>query len=354
MTSLEMHIEVNQGLQKIAANSTRKFLTEEIDWVLNKIQERFVRSCLRPVELEKFNGKYTFVDQLRADSIKTLVVTGLQLTAYGDVNWSTRQKTILPKDYMYLLSDTSEIALLCGKALTTTDSVSTLTLLKLVKTNASTAPFYTSGVIDINGTILNIPADLGMLATYTGLQTKEDVVLLVDFILNYFWQKGVEVYWEKYGEVYSQGNFIIPNATAASITWDGIAVTSSSTQPYNLRELNISGVATITADNRLMAPAEVATYLNTPFFGSSSKGIISELSTNLLYLYRDDNCTVKSVRISYIRKPQPISLLLGSDCELSSQVHQLICDLTVEYLKKTIESPAANLKTQDLETRVIF
>jgi len=354
MTSLEMHIEVNQGLQKIAANSTRKFLTEEIDWVLNKIQERFVRSCLRPVELEKFNGKYTFVDQLRADSIKALVVTGLQLTAHGDVNWSTRQKVILPKDYMYLLSDTSEIALLCGKALTTTDSVSTLTLLKLVKTNASTAPFYTSGVIEINGTILNIPADLGMLATYTGLQTKEDVILLVDFVLNYFWKKGVEVYWEKYGEIYSQGNFIIPNASSASISWDNIVVTLSSTQPYNLRELNRSGVATITADNRLMTSADVATYLNTPFFGSSSKGIISELSTNLLYLYRDDNCTVKSVRISYIRKPQPISLLLGSDCELSSQVHQLICDLTVEYLKKTIESPAANLKTQDLETRVIF
>lgn len=354
MTSLEMHIEVNQGLQKVAANTTRKFLTEEIDWVLNKIQDRFIRSCLRPVELEKFNGRYTFVDQIRADSIKTLVVSNLQLPAYGDPYWSTRQKAILPKDYTYLLSDTSEIALLCAKPLTIADTTSTLTLLKLVKTNASNAPYYASGVLDINGTILNIPADLGMLATYAGFEAKEEVVLLVDYILNYFWKKGIEVYWEKYGEVHSQGNFIIPSASSASITWDSIVVTSTSTQNYVHRVLNANGVATLTADNRLMPSAEISTYLNTPFFGTSSKGLISELSTNLLYIYRDNNCTVKSVRISYIRKPQPISLLLGSDCELSSQVHQLICDLTVEYLKKVIESPTANLKTQDLETRVIF
>jgi hypothetical protein len=354
MTSLEMHIEVNQGVQKIAANLTREFLTEEIDWVLNKIQERFIRSCIRPVEPEKHSGKYTFVDQLRADSLKALVVSGKQLPAYGDPSWSIRQKVILPKDYAYLMSDTSEIALLCGKALTITDSTVPLTFLKLVKTNASSAPYYAAGVIDINGTTLTIPADLGMLATYTGLQAKEDVTLLVDFILNFFWKAGVEVYWEKYGEVYKQGQFIIPNASAATLSWDGVAVTATTVQNYAVRELNRAGVATITTDNRLMPASEVATYLNTPFFTSSSKGPISELSSNILYVYRDNNCTVKSVRISYIRKPQPISLLLGNDCELSSEVHQLICDLTVEYLKKVIESPSGNVKTQDIETRVII
>ena len=104
-----------------------------------------------------------------------------------------------------------------------------------------------------------------------------------------------------------------------------------------------------------MASAEVATYLNTPFFGSSSKGIISELSTNLLYLYRDDNCTVKSVRISYIRKPKPISLSLGLDCEISSSFHQTICDLAIEYIKGQQEDgQGVEIKKQDNSTRVII
>ena len=43
-----MHIEVNQSLQKMAANKTLKFQPSEIDWVLNKMQLRFVENLLRP------------------------------------------------------------------------------------------------------------------------------------------------------------------------------------------------------------------------------------------------------------------------------------------------------------------
>lgn len=348
-----MHIEINQSLQKVAANVTRKFLTEEVDWVLNKIQDRFVRSCLRPVNPEKHSGKYTFVDQLRADSLKSIVVSK-QLTAYSDETWSRRQKAILPPDYTYLLSDSSQMSLVCNRTLSPLTTTQDLTYLKLVKTTASSAPYYATGSITIGTVTINIPADLGMISTYVGFQAKEDLVLLIDWILNQFWKQKVEVYWERYGEIYKQGHFIIPGSPAVSLTWDATAVTASSSSTYNLVNPDRSGDGAVEVDNRLMATADIATYLHTPFFTTSVNGPISELATNLLYVYRDNNCTVKSVRISYVRKPQPISLLLGSDCELSPQVHQTICDLAVEYLKNVMEDPTTPLKTQDLETRVIF
>lgn len=43
------HIELNQSLQKIAANTTRKFLSEELDWVINKMQDRFIQNKLQPM-----------------------------------------------------------------------------------------------------------------------------------------------------------------------------------------------------------------------------------------------------------------------------------------------------------------
>jgi len=37
MTIREMHIEIEQATQQVAANRGRKWYPEEIDWVLNKI-----------------------------------------------------------------------------------------------------------------------------------------------------------------------------------------------------------------------------------------------------------------------------------------------------------------------------
>lgn len=355
MNALEMHIEVNQSLQKVSANLTRKFLTEEIDWVLTKIQDRFIRTCIRPVDLNKHTGRYTFVDQLRADSLKNLV-TYVKLPAYGDVSWDKKQKVILPKDYQYLLSDKSNISLICNRTLQQNSTVVPLTKLALKETSAINPPYYigTATSVTIGSTTLNIPADLGLFNTYTGFQKKQDLTLLVPFILNYFWKAGVEVYWERYAEVYKQNTFIIPNSLGQAMVWDNVAVTSVTTENYTQVTIDRSGEEDLQVDNRLMASEDIPTYTSTPFFKSSSKGIISEMGPGVLYVYRDENCTVNSVIISYIRKPQPISLLLGSNCELSESTHQTICDLAVEYLKKTIEDPQWQIKTQDVEQRIII
>ncbi|MFZ8528579.1 hypothetical protein ACO1NJ_14750, partial [Staphylococcus aureus] len=68
----EMIIEVRQATQNIAANTRRKLQDEEIVWILNKIQERFIQSKIK----RRKDGSGGFqLDQLDADAIRPLLTT---------------------------------------------------------------------------------------------------------------------------------------------------------------------------------------------------------------------------------------------------------------------------------------
>jgi len=87
----EMHIEVNQSTQKIAANTTRKLLAPEVDWLLNKNMGRFIESRVTP----KKDGSGGFeIKQFDIDAIRTLLVTGYDVSAY--VADPRRVKAFLP------------------------------------------------------------------------------------------------------------------------------------------------------------------------------------------------------------------------------------------------------------------
>jgi len=67
----------------------------------------------------------------------------------------------------------------------------------------------------------------------------------------------------------------------------------------------------------------------------------------VLYTYTNKSFIVTSSRLSYVRKPQRISLSLGQDCEIAPEYHQLICDLTSEYFKAMIADPNWEVKLKD-------
>lgn len=353
MTVKEMHIELNQSLQKFGANLARKYYADEFDWVLNKIQDRFIQQCLRPANLTKESGQYRFADQIREDAIRTLVVSGKDLQAYKDS--AIRVKTYLPDNYQYLLGDVSNMVNLCGAARVETTSTIDLTLLNLVKTSKASAPYYVTGSIQVNSVTINIPGDLGTFSsTYSGFASLDDISLIKDWLLTKLRQNGVEVWWEKYGDKYYQDTFIFVGTPTVVLTWDGIVVTSTSTETINVTLQDATKSVTNTTDNRMTSNYDTTT-MYTPFYASSIKSPVSELNTNMLYVYQDTNTTVKTVTITYVRKPQPISLALGSNCELAEPFHQTICDLAVEYIKGQLEdTEGVNVKKQDNETRVII
>jgi hypothetical protein len=363
MTVRDMHIEINQSLQKVAANLTRKYLSEEIDWVLNKIQNRFIQQCIRPVDMSKPElQKFRFADQLRAEALRTITITGRQLEVWtdGEGNSMGRVGAFLPSDYLYLLSDVSTMTNLCGTTKIDGTEVKYYRTLHVLPTTKVSAPYYQTGTVTLNNLTASIPSTLSPFAQYTGYQGKEDVLFLKDYIMHSFNRAGLRVYWEHYGSLYKANQFIVP-CTAASITalmiWDGVDVTDATLDSFSVIKHSASpnvANAQVTTDNRLTTSYDVSSMF-TPYYKPSIKSPISELANHILYVYHDDNTIVNSVTVSYIRKPSPISLSLGLNCEISESFHQTICDLAVEYIKGQQEDgQGVTVKKQDNDTRVIL
>jgi hypothetical protein len=70
MNALEMHIDVDLEAQKIASSSFRKFTDAEIDWLLNREVERFIKDRIKQ-DQDSLGFEASEVD---LDAIRTLVV----------------------------------------------------------------------------------------------------------------------------------------------------------------------------------------------------------------------------------------------------------------------------------------
>lgn len=351
MTIREVHIEINQSLQKVASNTTRKFLSEEIDWVVNKMQSRFLQMKLQPFERGKVPKNS--VDQLTTDSLRNLIVSGKTIQAYKDT--TKRVKCILPSDYMYLLSDASLAINNCRVTSTEGSSSIVVNELKATPSPLSSNPYYTDSTLTIGSTVISIPSGLVNSNSYGGYIKKEDISELVAYYLHKARQAGIEIYWERYDDLYKPQTFIIIGSYAPiSLVHDSTTVTDLNTYTLTKTQYN-EVVATHYTVNRLEATENIPNLLTTSFYTTSLQSPISELVGTNLYVYHDDNFKVRKCEVSYIRKPQRVSLSLGVDCEIAEEFHQTICDLAVEYLKGRMEdAQGKQLITQDNETRIIL
>jgi hypothetical protein len=165
----EMHIEVNQSLQKISANTTRKMFPEEIDWLLNKHQDRFIKNKLKP----RGNTGGFEIEQVDSDAIRTLIKTNVQVPAY---KYGARYGSNLPGDYKYLIADSSAIKKLCNKTATAENVTENLLVIPIKKT-VGTSPFYSTVTLTINGSVVFSIASLAQdnNSDYTGFNSSEQI-----------------------------------------------------------------------------------------------------------------------------------------------------------------------------------
>lgn len=347
MTIFEMIIEVRQATQNIAANTRRKLQDEEIVWILNKIQERFIQSKIK----RRKDGSGGFqLDQLDADAIRPLLTTKSLPHSFTEAEQEYEGQ--LPADYSYLISDDSKSYLLCGKAVTTS-TVTEHALVIPFSTSKSSAPFYASVSITIGTTTITLDElKTFYSAAFTGTSSKAEKYIVIDALLWYIRNvRNIEVYWEKYEDIIAPQSFIFPNVTTGSITVDaqsavnGIAKTVTRTiYDYALGNWH---------PNRLTPGDKVSTMLDTAFVKPSHLSSISELWGNKLIVHGEDSFIVTEMRIDYIKKPRRMNLSLAQDCELSEDFHMAICDLAVEYIKAMTADPNWQVKLQDNIARAI-
>jgi hypothetical protein len=350
MNVQEMHIEVNQSTQQVAANASRKFYAEEIDWVLNKMVNRYIQQKLnQPMSQDRRAVQEYRHDSLDMDGLRNLFVPGKVLQPYVDT--ATRTFTILPADYLHHVENGSVTVDICKVAATSTAAPVTLTKLKLSKSTGTTAPYFATMVLVVGGNTINLPGDLPQSASYVGFQKKTDVFFLQSFVVTELRKKGLEVYWERYGDTYEQDCLLIVGAHTVSLTVDGNLITST-TQIVKAFTKNTHADKGITVANRLVWDASIAQQ-TTPYYKTHRRSPLSELSSDVLYTYKDANFIVTSTILSYIRKPKAISLSLDSDCELDEAFHNTICDLATEYINNRVENGQGfNLTKSDIESRV--
>lgn len=120
MTVAEMHRAIDQGLQRVASSVYDYYLPEEIDFWLNRAQERYVKQRLHPISDPKRLGFSKTTKRL--DDLRMLVTVD-----YTDgVNPNDQVDFIdfdLPVDYMHLINArVTAHANFCGQQVDTDDS----------------------------------------------------------------------------------------------------------------------------------------------------------------------------------------------------------------------------------------
>lgn len=341
MNIREMHIEIRQGINQIAAQRVRKLQDEELDFLINKITRRYVRSLIKP----RTDGSGGFeVDQVNTDSIRTLIVSDLPLPVYKG---RSSYYCIMPWDYEYLLGDWSYVVDLSGNPMPATQQI--LLNLNYIRQSLSVkpeSPYYNAMNITIGEDAVSIPTDLNFGNTYAGLVKKEDISSLHPWI-----QSRHGWYWEYFGNDYYPGCYLSPSDSAeeSTMTIDGGDELSGATRVYPLQQHTGSGKKTV---NRLTASNAIPNMLGTAYYKPTARSPISELEGRQLNIYSDNSFTIVSAGISYIRKCTPVSLSLGCNSELPESVHSNICDLVIEYLLSTFTTPNVQYKQQDIQSRV--
>lgn len=349
MNIQQMHIEVNLSTQKIASNVKRKFIPEEIDWILNKMIGRFVKNKIKPDEQTRQGGFQS--DAIDLNALRTLLVLNKTLGVYKSHSHSVLSAE-LPGDYSYLVSDTSGLVRSCDGSYTAASTFRSvneyLYLLKVSKSTKSAKPFYQNATLTVNGTVVMGPTDFP-----SGLSDKTMNFELQEIIKNTLLSSPTyRVYWERYKNIYQPETFIFVSATAYSsvtLTFDtdtfiATAKTVTEVVPGNDVSKNYS-------PNRLLRSDHNPDIATSTFGKSRWESPLSAVQGNTLLVYHDRTFIVNNLVVNYIRKPRTVSLSLGLGCDLPDEFHQDICDWAVEYIKQTINDPNYQLKLGDNQLR---
>lgn len=354
MNVLEMHIDVDLEAQKIASSSFRKFTDSEVDWLLNREVERFVKDRIR----EDQSSRGFEATEVDLDAIRTLVVNDQVLSVRKQ---NVTDRTVfgwLPGDYSYLVDDFSIVLKSCNGAeyrrgINYTSSNEYLYVYPVNKSTLTAAPYYQNYVIKVNGVaVLTISGTIGT-------ATPDELFTFVDTMMNQLWSLNggnMTYYWEKYGSYYQRGCLIAvsstPNTLENSISIDGSSPVAATQVTQNYIAAPLITPSDIDerdpVPNRLIKGSARSQVLKSAFAKSRDSSPVSSVDGNLLRAYHDTTFTVNSLIISYIRKPRKISLALNTDCDLPEEFHSQIVDRTVASMKRLVMNPDWQAALQDM------
>lgn len=181
-------------------------------------------------------------------------------------------------------------------------------------------------------------------------------------------QAGFQIFWEAYGPLNFQNKFIVVVDVNAHpwYTWDAslgtptplVSVGANNTpvaftSPQVESELAVNvrtpaeNIGTDQVINRFAQQDDIFRMLDDPFNTTNHKEPLTTIRQDFIDIYTSDIFIMESVKITYIRKPLPISLSLGYDCELPDHTHQEIVSMAASSILEELSDP--RYKSQRIE-----
>jgi len=363
----QMHLAIQQGVDKINSLQADMLLPQEIDIELNKSMIRFINSKYGKNNIYRKGFEES---QKRIDDLRSLVTEHASPVIfkeqYNNNIWVDQFK--LPTNYLYLVNQRSEIF------------INNCERIQYTINDAAEADYFVLPLSSLhNGTeladVLVAVADTN--DSNTGFATlasgwsfnnyPEDISHFVDYLLdNSNWGPGVSIYWETYYDLHFPNSFIVlvdPNVHSW-LNWDSsVGVQSTLVAGYTnfndysdptlntyvylqhtdsylgARRLPVGDVTKESTLNKFIQQDDIFKLLDDPFNTTKHTAPLTTVRGDYIDIYTNDIFIIDKVKITYIRKPKEISLSLGISCELPTHAHQEIVDRAVSSILEGISDP---------------
>jgi hypothetical protein len=332
MTVKEMHVDIRSQVQRLSANRNRKLEDDHIDWYANICQQMMIESAVEPV---LGSGRYR-IKPTKHGVIAGLTVNRLSLSAA----WrGEKYMSILPSDFWYLLDDGSRVTQLC-KGDTKTIGYEVLNITRVpFPYSALTTGYYKDVQLSYSGnSVFNINTLLSSRQKiWNGLPAADAHFYVRDLLIQELTKLGLKVYWENF-DTFSYPFHLIfvstGSSTPISLTVDGNSYAGIN-QELTTEIHRGSRQSVLSPNTMVSSDKEMATAV-TPYFKTSYISPVSEKGNGVIYTHANESYIVYNTAINYIRKPAQISLSLGTNCELSADMHQQLCNTTAEMIANRI------------------
>jgi len=377
----QMHIAIQQGVDKINSLQADMLLPQEIDIELNKSMSRFLNTKYGK------NNKYGqgFENsQKRIDDLRTLVkeysAPTIYKEQYNNNIWIDQFR--LPSDYLYLVNQRSEVFINnCDSISFSVDDNSPTSYFVMPMDNLHNGTVMID-TLDVYADPANIPFGSANIHTNGGAFVyPQDLQAYKDFLVNPInWPAGFQLYFEEYGQLDFPNSIIIiiDPIAHAWFNWDSSITNTVSTTNLITSIVSMAGGITDPTDdanevvygqyvenglgakrlaptsatreyalNKFIQHDDISTLLNDPFNTTKHTSPLTTIRGRYIDLYTNDIFIIDKVKITYIRKPKEISLPLAVACELPEHTHQEIVDMTVGSILEGISDP--RYKSQSVE-----
>lgn len=348
MTTQELHIQIDQLLQKVSSHWNSNFLPQEKDFYINREIIKFIKQRMNPLSNTK---RLSIFDTLkRVQDLNSLIRT----VELDIVNSNKKEAEYqLPFDFLAYISSSGEVTPKCQDKVY--PLVTNNTYYKTVKpiTIFNTLTQFNITLRKLDNTILHSFSKTDLPAGYLPSDTLPDYKKLfivnnaiIDNFINWSDRTNknvnyIEVRFNNLLQVLefrSETNFILEytiNTVSQPVISNSIITTGYNNEKTKSAEIDIT-------DEEFKTKV-TDSYLS----GAKNRRIVGFLRENKVILPISSNAVYNTVNLTYVKRPTKVDLLLGINSELPNGILDEVISNLVEQLKAIIASDTYEKYTQE-------